>query len=869
MTEAPTYLYIDPDVSKCGFLENINLESVAERHKCEVTQPHLFHSDDLVSEGVNRGCEGILFECVRGWISRRSIKIMRQAFKIGLPIFVYYSIEKSIERVDSDYFKTLYKIYFFTSMYRVLKGELIQRDLSYARPWNDLANENVDEFRLRIKDRLTLADKSRVYVKPNSTKAVRDGEKVAGRGVYLRLDYWNEPSSGGSYSHTCYVVKELNRVSEYLVCITSGRFTLLDEFNVRQVVVPLEMLGVDRAMLEASTHYYWRLKAAIEALNPDYIYERLVPGSCTGAMIAKELRIPYFLEFNGSETEMARSFGGRPFEDENLFLFAERVALNQASLVSVVSEPLVRSVLKAGVPRERILVNPNGADPDLFKPAAPAEKKATRSLFDWNESDVVVGFIGSFGGWHGIEVIAEALPILCKENPDLRFLLIGGGNYEHLIRDVVRQHGLESKVELTGPMQQNDAIPFLQCCDIFIAPHHRHMKSGEFFGSPTKIFEYMALSGAIIASAIGQQTDVLSPALSVHELKDPDTTVGEARAVLITPGSVEEFVDALTCLAARRDLWPVLGQNARAAMLGEFSWRQHVQRLLAFADSLSIEQGSQSGEGSFETDSYDKSEIRNQWNNDPCGSHYVTADEKIEEKTLDWFLAVEDHRYTEYAPWMPKIMEFDKYKGKKVLEIGGGLGTDLAQFAKHGAIVTDVDFSSGHLRHAQQNFALRNLPSDFHIGDAESLPYSDNSFDLVYSNGVIHHTPQTQKVIDEMLRILKPGGKVICMVYAQNSLNFWLNLFFWYGIRRGELGRRSMNEIMSREVEVSSTGAQPLVKVYTSARLRKMFSRFGSIKIVKRQLVKAEVPKFLKFVPLNLLERLLGWNLIVKATKPG
>lgn len=867
MSETPSYLYIDHDVNSCGLLIDVNLSDIIERHKRNINQPHLFFSDDYIAESQHHDCQGIVFECLRGWISRRSIRVMRLAFSAGQTVFIYFAKEKAIERIDAAYFQTLYKIYFFTSAYRLVKGELVHRDISCPRSWSDLMTEKHDDFRLRIKDRLTIVSNRLTEIRPRPVK-VKQGEiTVPGTGVYLRLDYWNEPSPGGSYGHTCYVAKELDRITDKLVCFTAGRYDLLDELGINQVVVPLDMLGTDRAILEASTHYYWRLKSAIEALNPAFIYERLVPGSCAGAMIAQDLKIPYFLEFNGSEVEMSRTFGGQAFEEENLFLYAERIALNQASLVSVVSEPLVDSVLKAGVPRERIIMNPNGADPDSYKPGELADKRATRSEYGWNESDVVVGFVGSFGGWHGIEVIAKALPVLCEENPDLRFLLIGGGKYEHLIRSAIRKHGLEANVILTGPILQNNAIPLLQCCDIFIAPHHRHMKSGEFFGSPTKIFEYMALSGAIIASSIGQQAGVLSPALSVQDLKNSDSTVGDARAVLVEPGDVEEFVSAVSGLVQRKDLWQGLGQNARNALLAEFSWKQHVQRLMTFAQRLSEQPKQHLRTAALDAKLIDKNEIQNQWNNDPCGSHYIDDEDEEEEKSLDWFQAVEHHRYTEYAPWMSSIMEFDNYQGKKVLEIGGGLGTDLAQFAKSGADVTDIDFSVGHLRHAQRNFVLRDLSGDFHIGDAEALPYADNSFDLVYSNGVIHHTPQTQNVVDEILRVLRPGGKIICMVYAQNSLNFWLNVFFRYGIRRSELLDHSVNEIMSREVEVTSTGATPLVKVYTGDRLRKMFSKFDNINIVKRQLVRAEVPKFLRFVPLNLLERFLGWNLIVKAIK--
>src|SRR5205807_184641 len=101
-----------------------------------------------------------------------------------------------------------------------------------------------------------------------------------------------------------------------------------------------------------------------------------------------------------------------------------------------------------------------------------------------------------------------------------------------------------------------------------------------------------------------------------------------------------------------------------------------------------------------------KTETQQQWNNDPCGSHYV---KEATPHTLDWFLEAESYRYGDYAPWMPELMEFAQHRGERVLEIGGGMGTDLAQFARHGAIVTDIDLSAGHLALAQENFKLRGL----------------------------------------------------------------------------------------------------------------------------------------------------------------
>jgi ubiquinone/menaquinone biosynthesis C-methylase UbiE len=261
-----------------------------------------------------------------------------------------------------------------------------------------------------------------------------------------------------------------------------------------------------------------------------------------------------------------------------------------------------------------------------------------------------------------------------------------------------------------------------------------------------------------------------------------------------------------------------------------------------------------------------KDEVQNQWDQDPCGSQYV---EKAQPDTLAWFLEVERYRYDTYAPWMREVMEFDYHAGEHILEIGAGIGTDHAQFAKAGGIMYDLDLSSGHLKLAQRNFELRGLTSTFRHGDGENIPFPDDMFDLVYSNGVIHHTPSTAKVINEIYRVLKPGGRCIIMVYAENSWHYWRHLFAGIGLAQGSLQSASMGEIMSRNVELSEHGSKPLVKVYTAGRLRNVFRDFEKISIVKRQLMPGELPRFLKWMPIGLAGKLMGWNLILKARKPN
>ena len=335
---------------------------------------------------------------------------------------------------------------------------------------------------------------------------------------------------------------------------------------------------------------------------------------------------------------------------------------------------------------------------------------------------------------------------------------------------------------------------------------------------------------------------------------------------LLTP-VLETFTKAIRFLATNPHLGRQLGRNAQRA-ISSYSWDTQVRRVRQALQSRGMDPGESASAVSYKVQTSDeyKNQTQDQWNGNPCGAQYA---QNSEAETLSWFREIETHRYEEYAPWMPEIMEFSQHAGERILEIGGGLGTDLVQFAKNGGHVTNVDLSKKHLELAKKNFELRGLKGTFIHGDAEDLPLENNTFDLVYSHGVLHHTPNAKTLINEIGRVLKPGGRVIVMVYAENSWHYWVQIVLRRGVIGGLLRCHSVGEIMSRHVEFTETGSRPLVKVYSRTRLRQMFARFDNVQIVKRQMTAAEIPLSLRWIPLNFAAQLLGWNLIVKATKPA
>ena len=264
----------------------------------------------------------------------------------------------------------------------------------------------------------------------------------------------------------------------------------------------------------------------------------------------------------------------------------------------------------------------------------------------------------------------------------------------------------------------------------------------------------------------------------------------------------------------------------------------------------------------------EKLRAREQWAQDPCGAEY---DREHELGTREFFDHVEQYRYNEYAPWMPRLMEFEKFRGARLLEVGCGMGTDLLQFARGGARCTGIDLTPRSVEITRHRFRLYGADGDFMISDGERLPFRDESFDVVYSNGVLHHTPDTEGAIREVHRVLRTGGVAKVMLYHRNSLNYWIEIV----LRRGLLGfeflrGRSAEEIMSRVIEFSDHDARPLVKVYSRKQTRELFRLFKDVRVDVEQLTRAELRFLSPLVSESMCDRLrkrIGWNVIVTAIK--
>lgn len=215
-----------------------------------------------------------------------------------------------------------------------------------------------------------------------------------------------------------------------------------------------------------------------------------------------------------------------------------------------------------------------------------------------------------------------------------------------------------------------------------------------------------------------------------------------------------------------------------------------------------------------------------QWNTTPCGS----SDVKEQIGTLEFFDAVRKSRYEITDTWMKEKIPFYEGKGKKVLEIGFGMGTDLLSWSLEGSEVYGIDITEKHLRLAEMNFKTHNQTADLQLADAANIPFKTSYFDIVYSNGVLHHTPDTVRCISEAYRVLKPGGIFIFSMYRTFSAFHLVTKLLVEGIVKGKLKKLGYRGLLSTiEQGADGINIKPLVKTYTQKQLKHMLADFSKV----------------------------------------
>ena len=321
----------------------------------------------------------------------------------------------------------------------------------------------------------------------------------------------------------------------------------------------------ESVMLSYNFRFAREVQRLCQADRPTLLYQRHGRFSVAGAILARRLRVPLVLEYNGSEIWMADYWD--PTRFRAWLRMCEDVMLKSASAIVVVSQPLKDELVQRGFAAERVLVNPNAVDPTYFRPDCGGG--TLRKELGFGADDIVIEFVGTFSHWHGVEVLQQCVARLLDKDLSgrIRVLLVGQGPLHGEMREFLKGHEASRSVIFAGLVQHGKVREYLDAADILVSPHVPMPDGRPFFGSPTKLFEYMSMGKAIVASNLDQLAQVLT-----HN----DT------AILTQPGSVDEFEDAVRLLVGDERLRERLGRRAREVAIERHTWAKNAANVITF-----------------------------------------------------------------------------------------------------------------------------------------------------------------------------------------------------------------------------------------------------------------------------------------------
>jgi glycosyltransferase involved in cell wall biosynthesis len=422
-----------------------------------------------------------------------------------------------------------------------------------------------------------LLSKSRAFTEaqlkkgPTRRTVVRGGVRSVG---YLRTDLWYDVKAGGSVGHVAGVVNGFGKNGVRAHVLSWEEPAMIEPMARFSAVEPTEFATSERefALLAYNDRLVDQGLALLNESRPDAVYARYSLDCWAPVILADRLNVPLIVEYNGSEIWIEQNWG-RGLLYPDIALKVEIYLLENADLITVVSRALKDELVGRGFEEKRILVNPNSVDPSIFNPERFHEYEIQRLKKELGilEGSTVAGFIGTFSPWHGVEILAEAIPMALRDCSRLHFLLIGAGPLLDEVRERLRVADALDNTTFTGLVPQDQAAKYLMCADFFLSPHVPNPDGTPFFGSPTKLFEYMALGKGIVASNLDQIGEIL---------------VDGETGLLVPPGDAEKLSDAITRLYENPDLGKRLGEAARAEALAKHTWKAHVGRILEALYSL-------------------------------------------------------------------------------------------------------------------------------------------------------------------------------------------------------------------------------------------------------------------------------------------
>lgn len=393
-------------------------------------------------------------------------------------------------------------------------------------------------------------------------------------------------SHGGGAVHICCLVKALRNLGHEVALVCHAAVDKVPGApNSDAHLFPLRLAAWNRTVARSiraanrfaglkgrhhpdvvrALHNYSAFRMAsrvVGTFRPDVVYERYTLWGMAGIWLARKHSLPLMLEVNAPLAYEQQLYRGLMFP--SLAQRAELSAWRGSKLVIGVSQPLCQQLQEAGVQSERIRVLPNAVDASLFR--ADLDGDAVRKRFQLGNR-FVVGFLGTFKQWHGVDLLLEAFRELHRAEPEFHLLLIGDGPLRESLQRKVQEEKLHDAVTFTGQVPHQEVPPYLAAMDVAVAPYP---DLGNFYFSPLKLFEYMAVHRAVVASRSGQISEIL---------------VDGKNGLLFEAGNVAELIRCIRRLKNDPELRLSLGKEAGVGSQS-YTWSKNARQVIAWAESL-------------------------------------------------------------------------------------------------------------------------------------------------------------------------------------------------------------------------------------------------------------------------------------------
>lgn len=411
--------------------------------------------------------------------------------------------------------------------------------------------------------------------------------------VYVKNSLSPNPVAGGAQAHTLGVVEELIKRKILFGIMVNEKGALKKNKNLHILktgfVPSFSRLATScRFSFEAADNLCRIIKTKTKK-NSVLIYQRYALNDLSPLLVKSRLQIPVVLEYNGSEVWASAKWGRRlrwPWLSSKI----EQLNLENADCIVTVSKVLYEDVLRRGIPAYKVLWYPNCVNIDTYSGMIAANiKNQIKTKLKLRKTSTTGCFVGTFGRWHGAIKLARCLKSLYinKEIPNGQFVFIGDGLQKPAVEKILTNEIDSKQVQFTGLVPQLKTPNIMAACDYFVAPHDPNPDGTLFFGSPTKLFEYMAMGKPVIASELDQIAEIVKPALRP---KDFDAAIHGEVGILVDPQSEEELLAALRWMnnPLNKDKMIQMGNNGRKLVSKKFLWKHHVDKILKRIETLGL-----------------------------------------------------------------------------------------------------------------------------------------------------------------------------------------------------------------------------------------------------------------------------------------